>query len=212
MRAQNGAAFRCRWDRPSARPGPARGRRRQPIAASDRRAGSASVTGWPAGSRATRQRRSERQDEGPSAASRLRGVGARASLSRSRPDVGRVGAGAGLLAGDLRSAVGGALQRGDVFRVGRRFCSGRSVRQRASHGVAARGSARACGPAPPARMSSVMTCATSGILRSAHRRRRRLGERRHQHVDRVGAGVRIVAQIQEGRDRFDVRASQIASD
>ena len=59
------------------------------------------------------------------------------------------------------------------------------------------------------KVSSVMTRLTSGILRSRSAVCRRVIEIGREHVDGVRAGVRIVAQIEEGRDQFDLRAAQI---
>ena len=59
------------------------------------------------------------------------------------------------------------------------------------------------------KLDSVMTRATSGTFDSRAAMAFGLAERRRQHLDRVGVGVRIAAEIEIGRDRFRLRVAQI---
>ena len=98
-----------------------------------------------------RQRGAQRHDEGRVGRVALVRAGS-GELGQARGQtIGRVGAGAARLAGQLRQRVGGALQRGDRLRVGRRTARCPPCSTASATAAPDRGSARACGPDRPGR-------------------------------------------------------------
>ena len=213
-RARSGAAFRCRWDRPSASPGPAF---------------------WPSAATHCRDRSTGRLCK----RHRLALAGrSRSSVSAARSGTMNAACGrrrAGLV-GARRAAVRRRRDGWRRRRPARRRVAGQP-RQRdrrvpfsaatvcASLGGSRRlrlqrrlraascepvGSARACAPDRPARSSAASSRdRPRELLRSARQRLVDIGRVRQHHIDRVGADVRDRSQIEEGRDRLDVGASQV---
>ena len=108
-----------------------------------------------------------------------------------------------------RQRVGGALQRGDGLRIGRRRAASSVLQRRLQLPRRARGSARACAPVRPARSLHRRDLVDLGNLAKLIGNLVDVVDVRQHHVDRVGAERRIGPQVEEGRDRLDRRASQI---